>query len=92
MNVQKQEPEAEVGVFLMGDAVVCAKAGQQTPDGSSNLERTLKALGRAGEVLLCGTCTEARAMTPGEATDGARRRPMDELTERTRAAGKGLVF
>jgi uncharacterized protein involved in oxidation of intracellular sulfur len=61
MNLQKQEPEAEVSVFLMGDAVVCAKAGQKTPDGYYNLERMLKAVGRKGEVLVCGTQLRGRA-------------------------------
>jgi uncharacterized protein involved in oxidation of intracellular sulfur len=92
MNLQEQEPEAEVTVFLMGDAVVCAKAGQTTPDGYYNLERMLKAVGRKGEVLLCGTCMDARAMTQDEVTQGARRSSMDELTESTRAADKVLVF
>lgn len=92
MNLQKQEPEAEVSVFLMGDAVACAKAGQKTPDGYYNLERMLKAIGRKGEVLLCGTCMDARAMTQDEVTQGARRSSMDELTEHTRSADKVLVF
>mgnify|MGYP006295045253 CR=1 FL=1 len=35
----KNDPEAEVTVFLMADAVLCAKAGQKTPDGYDNLEQ-----------------------------------------------------
>ena len=73
----------------MGDAVVCAKAGQKTPDGYYNLERMLKPSGRKGEVLLCGTCMDARAVTQEEVTEGARRSSMDELTERTRAGRQG---
>ena len=92
MNLQKQEPEAEVSVFLMGDAVVCAKAGQKTPDGYYNLERMLKPIVRKGEVLLCGTCMDARGMTEDEVTEGARRSSMGELTERTAEADKVLVF
>jgi uncharacterized protein involved in oxidation of intracellular sulfur len=92
MTLQKQEPESDVWVFLMGDAVTCAKAGQRTPDGYYNLERMLRAVGRKGEVLLCGTCMDARAMTQDEVTEGARRSSMDELTQRTREADKILVF
>ena len=92
MNLQKQEPEAEMTVFLMGDAVVCAKARQKTPEGYYNLERMLKAVGRRGDVLLCGTCMDARGMTEDEVTDGVRRSSMDELGERTRAADKVLIF
>ncbi len=59
MNLQKQEPEAEVCVFLMGDAVVCAKAGQKTPDGYYNLERMLKPWAAKARC-----CSAAPAWTP----------------------------
>ncbi len=92
MSLQKQEPDAEITVFLMGDAVVCAKAGQKTPNGYYNLERMLKPLVRQGEVLLCGTCMDARGMNEDGVTKGARRSSMGELTERTAEADKVLVF
>jgi len=92
MTLLTQEPDAGVTVFLMGDAVTCAKAGQKTPDGYYNLERMLKPIVRKGELLLCGTCMDARAMTEGEMVEGARRSSMGELTERTAEADKVLVF
>ena len=92
MTLQKQEPDTEITVFLMGDAVICAKTGQKTADGYYNLERMLKAVGRKGEVLLCGTCMDARAMGEDEVMSGARRSSMGELTERTADADKVLVF
>ena len=45
--------DAEVRVFLMGDAVGCAVAGQQTPDGYYNLERMLKGLAKKGVPVGC---------------------------------------
>jgi Uncharacterized conserved protein involved in intracellular sulfur reduction len=92
MNAQKRKPEAKLTVFLMGDAVVCAKTGQKTPDGYYNLERMLKPFARKGNVLLCGTCMDARGMVETEAMDGARRSSMDELTQLTLAADKVLIF
>jgi uncharacterized protein involved in oxidation of intracellular sulfur len=92
MTLQAQEPDAEVTVFLMGDAVVCAKAGQNTPDGSYNLERMLEPLARKGMVLLCGTCMDARGMVADEVMSGARRSSMGELTQHTAEADKVLVF
>lgn len=92
MSLLTQEPEAEVTVFLMGDAVGCARSGQKTPDGYYNLERMLKPVVRKGEVLLCGTCMDARGMTEDEMTAGARRSSMSELTARTAQAEKVLVF
>jgi uncharacterized protein involved in oxidation of intracellular sulfur len=49
MQLAKQ-PESEVRVFLIGDGVNCAIAGQKTPDGYYNVERMLKSLARNGEV------------------------------------------
>ena len=40
--IAKKNPEAQITVFLMADAVAAAKRGQKTPDGYYNLERMLK--------------------------------------------------
>ena len=49
LNLVKR-PEASVRVFLMGDGVNCAIAGQKTPEGYYNVERMLKSLAKRGEV------------------------------------------
>ena len=84
--------DADVSVFLMADAVACAKAGQKVPQGYYNLELMVKAVARKGEVLLCGTCMDARGLGDDELVEGARRGTLDDLAERTLAAGKVLVF
>ena len=91
MSLLKHEENA-VDVFLMADAVFCAKAGQKTPDGYYNLQSMLKPIARKGNVMLCGTCMDARGMQPEEVIEGARRSSMIELTEYTMAADKVLVF
>lgn len=89
----KHDPEAEITVFLMADAVACAKAGQKTPDGFYNIERMLRrVLSAKGRVLMCGTCMDARGLTAGDMLEGAARSTMDELAETTLAADKVLVF
>lgn len=40
--------EDEVRVFLIGDAVVCGKRGQKTPNGFYNLERMFRVAARQG--------------------------------------------
>jgi uncharacterized protein involved in oxidation of intracellular sulfur len=45
-----KRPEVQVRVFLIGDGVNCALAGQKTPDGYYNVERMLKSIARRGEV------------------------------------------
>ena len=82
----------EVTVFLMADAVACAKAGQKLPQGYYSLELMVRSVARRGEVLLCGTCMDARGLADGELVEGARRSTLDELAERTLAAEKVLVF
>lgn len=89
----KQAPDAEITIFLMADAVTAARKGQKTPEGYYNLERMLKrVLVGKGQILLCGTCMDARGMTEGDVMEGARRSTMDELAVRTIEADKLLVF
>jgi uncharacterized protein involved in oxidation of intracellular sulfur len=82
----------EVSVFLMADSVACAKSGQKVPQGYYNLELMVKGVARHGEVVLCGTCMDARGLFDDELIDGARRGTMDELAKMTAAAKKVLVF
>lgn len=49
LNLVKR-PDVVVRVFLMGDGVVCARQGQQTPNGYYNVERMIKSLARRGGV------------------------------------------
>jgi uncharacterized protein involved in oxidation of intracellular sulfur len=89
----KNDPEAKVTVFLMADSVIAAKAGQKTPDGYYNVERMLKrVLTGKGDVLLCGTCMDARGLDEAALMVGARRSTMDELAAATIEADKVLVF
>lgn len=85
--------EVEMTVFLMGDGVTAAMNGQKTPDGYYKLDRMLGTVTRnGGAILCCGTCMDARAITPDMLIDTARRSTMEELTDHTLAADKVLVF
>lgn len=83
---------SHVAVFLMADAVVCAKRGQKLPQGFYNIELMLKSIIRNGEVLACGTCMDARGLTDDELVEGAVRSTMPVLAEHTLNAEKVLVF
>jgi uncharacterized protein involved in oxidation of intracellular sulfur len=91
-RLTKDDEAVEVTVFLMAEAVNCAKAGQKTPDGSRDIERMLVPILSRGEVLLCSTCMDTRALGDDELVDGARRSSLAELAELTAAAGKVLIF
>ena len=83
----------EVKVFLMGDAVACARAGQDTPSGYYNVERMLRLVtNHGGEVGACGTCLDARGLKEGALTGGVHRSSLDELTSWARMADKVIVF
>jgi uncharacterized protein involved in oxidation of intracellular sulfur len=48
--------DAAARVCLMGDAVTCAKAGEETPNGYYTLDRMLKTFPRhGGQIACCGT-------------------------------------
>lgn len=85
----KMEGET-VRVFLMGDAVACAKSGQKVPEGYCNAGDMVRMVG--GDVGLCGTCMDARGMAIDQVVEGARRSTLKELAEWTAAADKVLAF
>ena len=88
--VVKQDASAQITVFLMGDAVLAAKAQQATPDGYYNVERMLKrVLSSNGRVLLCCTCLDARGIGEAELIDGGQRSTMDELAAATGQCRQG---
>ena len=84
--------EVKLRVFLLGDAVACAVAGQQLPDGHYHLDRMLKPLVRGAEVGCCGTCLDARGLKQEQLVDKARRSTLEELTDWTLWSDKTLVF
>ncbi|MFD1488726.1 MULTISPECIES: DsrE/DsrF/TusD sulfur relay family protein [Ancylobacter] len=89
----KADAANTVTVFRVADAVVAAKAGQKTPDGYYNMERMLKRITSGkGEVLLCGTCMDARGLSKAEMIEVARHSTMDELAANAIPADKVLVF
>jgi uncharacterized protein involved in oxidation of intracellular sulfur len=84
---------SEIKVFLMADAVACAKAGQKTPDGSYNIERMLRGcVAKHAEIGACGTCMDARGLADADLMAGTRRSTMAELAEWSTWADKLLVF
>jgi uncharacterized protein involved in oxidation of intracellular sulfur len=92
-NALARRDDAEVTVFLMGDAVTCAVAGQKTPDGYYTLDRMLKSFARhGGHIACCGTCLDARGLTKDHLIAEAPRSSMDELAEWTVAADQVLTF
>ncbi|MGQ0741578.1 MAG: DsrE/DsrF/TusD sulfur relay family protein [Alphaproteobacteria bacterium] len=91
--LMRNDEAAQLTVFLMADAVLCAKQGQKTPEGYYNAERMLRrVLAAKGQVLLCGTCMDARGLAEAELVEGAQRSTMDELAAETMAAEKVLVY
>ena len=80
-------------VFLIGDEVGCARAGQQVPQGYYKIENMLRPVTRGGGVVgVCGTCMDARGLTDEMLAAGCRRSSLDELTDWTLWADRVLVF
>jgi uncharacterized protein involved in oxidation of intracellular sulfur len=93
ITLQKEHPEVEVRIFLMGDAVTCALPSQTTPQGYYNLERMLRAvINKGGQVKACGTCSEARGIKGLALLEGVEFSTMSQLTQWTVEADKVLVF
>ena len=90
--LQKNQPDMEITIFLIADAVSCAKRNQKVPGGYYNLELMLGSVLRNGRVLLCGTCMDTRGLADKETISGTERSTMDELAEQTTIADKVMIF
>jgi uncharacterized protein involved in oxidation of intracellular sulfur len=87
-----KQAQQQVMVFLMGDAVACAKRGQKVPEGYYNAGDMVKMVAIAGEVGLCGTCMNARGLEDGDIMPGATRKTLNDLAAWTAEADKVLTF
>ena len=82
----------QVRLFLLADAVGCARSGQKVPEGYYSVELMLGKIIRKGEVGLCGTCMDARGLRDDELAEGAQRGTLAQLAAWTVEADKVLVF
>lgn len=86
------DQEVEITLCLIGDAVWCAKHGQQTPDGYYNVARMLKPILRRGLILVCETCMAARGLRQTELVDGCRQARLGEVGMMVLDADKVLTL
>src|SRR3989304_9416894 len=83
----------EVRMFMLGDAVSCAKSGQKVPEGFYNIQIMLNRVMRGGGTVgVCGTCMEARGISEAALIDGTQKSTLAELASWTQWADKVLVF
>lgn len=91
--LKKGEGQDVLKMFLLGDAVTCAKSGQKVPQGFYNIGDMLGMVSRAGaQIGVCGTCMDARGIAATDLIEGVHRGTLDELTEWTLWSDKELVF
>src|SRR3989339_2168121 len=93
MQLQKEHEQTEVRIFLMADAVTCAIANQNTPQGYYNIERMLKSIiMKGGLVKLCGSCAEARGLKAIPLIEEAELSTMSQFTRWTVESDKVVTF
>ncbi len=85
--------DVAVSVYLLGDAVVGARKGQETPSGHYNIGKMLTVLSRKGvPISLCITCQEARGIKDGELLDGVKPGGMQVLSKWVLGHDRVLTF
>jgi uncharacterized protein involved in oxidation of intracellular sulfur len=83
----------DVKVFLIGDAVGSAIAGQKVPDGYYHLDRMITSAARHGtEIGCCGTCLDARGITDDQLIPAAHRSTLEDLADWVLWADKSITF
>lgn len=75
---------AEVRIFLIGDAVVSLASDQKVPPGYYNIGGIVESVARhSGVIGGCGSCLDARGINEDRILKGAHRSSMAELGEWT---------
>jgi len=93
VQLGKDHMTVEVRVFLMADAVNCAIANQNTPNGYYNIERMIKViLAKGAKVKICGSCADARGLKNLQLIDGTEISTMAELTNWVVDSNKVITF
>ncbi len=88
-----RQGEQDLRLFLMGDAVVCALAGQNTPQGYYNIERMLRGLTGRATISTCSTCMDARGIKDEDLIEGiARGSTSPQLAEWVATSDKVVTF
>jgi uncharacterized protein involved in oxidation of intracellular sulfur len=91
--LQDKQPDAEIFIFLLSDAVGCALANQSTPQGYYNigsmLERVIK---RGAKVKICGTCITARGMNESKLVEGVEVSGMSDMVTWILESDKIVAF
>lgn len=82
----------QISIFLMADAVYCAKTAQDVTKGHLNIGQMLEGLLQSSDILMCSACMDARGLTDADVYLGAARSSMKALAQLTRDADKVLVF
>ena len=83
----------KVNIFLLGDAALLSKKGQQTPPGYYNLAQMLGELITLGvNVRACGTCLNSRGIKEDEMIEGVAVGKMLDLARWIGESSKIMTF
>jgi len=91
IQLQKQDLNIKIWVYLMSDSVTGALPGQKEKTGQYNIgEMLTNIINHGGEVKLCTSCAESRGVT--SVINGAVIGTLPDLTKWIAEADKVLTF
>jgi uncharacterized protein involved in oxidation of intracellular sulfur len=83
----------KVNIFLLGDAVIAAKKGQNTPEGYPNFEEMLWELIKKGaEIVACSMCASARGLAYEDMIEGVQNGTVMQLAHWLKESQGALSF
>lgn len=92
-TLSKNPKDARISVFLVGDAVACAKSSQSSTNGNMTPEHMLKSLiENGGSVLACCASLDARGLAGDELVLGVWQGTMEDMAEAILRADQVLTF
>ncbi len=91
IQLQKQDQNIKIWVYLMSESVTGALSGQKEKDGQYNIgEMLTNIIKNGGEVKLCTSCAETRGIS--STVPGAVLGSLSDLTKWIVESDKALTF
>ena len=93
LAILESQPDAEISVSLLSEAVVVARRVQKLPDSPSSADYALKCLvERGAQILLCDKSMYERDISIEDVNSGVRRSNLGELASISLSADRLVVF
>jgi uncharacterized protein involved in oxidation of intracellular sulfur len=93
VQLQKDQENAEILIYLLADGALCSMANETMPAGINNISRMMiEVIEKRGLVKMCTSCGEARGLKEMKLIEGVEWASLKDLTGWIAESDKVLTY